>query len=60
VVGSSSTIDFVALPEDDPRVRRPDTTLARQLLGWHQRVTITEGLRRTLDWFAHQHPARVR
>jgi len=50
---SSSPIRFVDLPEDDPRVRRPDTTLAGELLGWQPRTPFDEGLRRTLEWFAH-------
>jgi dTDP-glucose 4,6-dehydratase len=38
-----------ALPEDDPQVRRPDISLARELLGWEPRIELREGLRRTLD-----------
>ena len=41
-----------------PRVRRPDTTLARQRLGWHPQVSSEEGLRRTVDWFAAWAAAR--
>ena len=54
LTGSSSTVQFVDLPVDDPRVRRPDTTLAAELLGWQPRVSIEEGLKRTLEWFASQ------
>ncbi|MBM9469382.1 UDP-glucuronic acid decarboxylase family protein [Nakamurella leprariae] len=50
--GSSSTIEFVPRPQDDPQVRRPDTTLARQLLGWAPQVDWPDGLRRTVDHFA--------
>jgi len=39
------------LPEDDPRVRQPDITRARKLLGWEPKVDIETGLRRTIDWF---------
>jgi dTDP-glucose 4,6-dehydratase len=46
--GSSSTIVFEALPVDDPQVRQPDITRARQLLGWEPEVSLEEGLRRTL------------
>lgn len=46
--GSSSQIVFEALPVDDPQVRQPDITRARQLLGWEPEVTLDEGLRRTL------------
>ena len=54
LAGSQSPITFVDLPEDDPRVRRPDTSRARQLLGWRPRVGVEEGLHRTLDWFTEQ------
>ena len=40
---------FEALPTDDPQVRRPDITRARELLGWEPSVDLREGLRRTLD-----------
>jgi len=46
--GSSSSIVFEALPIDDPQVRQPDITRARQLLGWEPEVGLEEGLRRTL------------
>src|SRR5262245_35564280 len=46
--GSSSPIVFEALPVDDPQVRQPDITRARQLLGWEPEVALEEGLRRTL------------
>ena len=46
--GSSSQIVFEALPVDDPQVRQPDITRARQLLGWEPEVDLDEGLRRTL------------
>jgi len=46
--GSSSPIVFEALPVDDPQVRQPDITRARQLLGWEPEVGLEEGLRRTL------------
>ena len=49
VTGSRSEILHEALPTDDPKVRQPDITLARQLLGWEPRVDLREGLRRTLD-----------
>jgi UDP-glucuronate decarboxylase len=49
VTDSSSEIVFEALPEDDPRQRKPDITLARELLGWSPEVTLREGLRRTIE-----------
>jgi dTDP-glucose 4,6-dehydratase len=49
VTGSRSEIVFQALPTDDPQVRRPDITLARELLGWEPTVPLREGLRLTLE-----------
>src|SRR3989449_5369552 len=46
--GSKSEIVYEALPEDDPQVRQPDITRARQILGWEPEVSLAEGLRRTL------------
>src|SRR3982751_6130992 len=48
VTGSSSEIVFQAMPVDDPQVRRPDITRARQILGWEPEVELEEGLRRWL------------
>jgi dTDP-glucose 4,6-dehydratase len=49
VTGSSSEIVFEALPTDDPQVRQPDITLARELLGWEPEIELVEGLAKTLD-----------
>jgi dTDP-glucose 4,6-dehydratase len=49
--GSGSPIEHVDLPVDDPKVRRPDTTVAEQLLGWHPQVPWSVGLARTIEWF---------
>ena len=49
VTGSRSEIVHEALPVDDPQVRQPDISLAREILGWEPRVELREGLRRTLD-----------
>ena len=51
---SQSRIVFKPLPEDDPKRRCPDITRARQLLNWEPRVTLEDGLQRTMDWFAGQ------
>jgi dTDP-glucose 4,6-dehydratase len=48
VTGSSSEIIFEALPTDDPKVRQPDITLAREILGWEPAIDLREGLRRTI------------
>jgi dTDP-glucose 4,6-dehydratase len=49
VTGSSSQIVYEALPTDDPQVRQPDISLARDLLGWQPSVALRDGLQRTLD-----------
>jgi dTDP-glucose 4,6-dehydratase len=49
VTGSNSEIVFEALPIDDPHVRQPDITRARQILGWEPEIALEEGLRRTVD-----------
>ena len=48
VTGSDSAIVYEALPTDDPKVRRPDITLAREILGWEPAIDLLEGLRRTI------------
>jgi dTDP-glucose 4,6-dehydratase len=49
VTGSRSEIVHEALPEDDPQVRQPDISLAREILGWEPKIELREGLRRTLE-----------
>jgi dTDP-glucose 4,6-dehydratase len=49
--GSNSTIEIHPLPVDDPKVRRPDITRARTLLGWEPRIQIRDGLVRTVEYF---------
>lgn len=51
LAGSSSGLEYIARPEDDPQVRQPDITLARDTLGWEPKITVSDGLRRTIDWF---------
>ncbi len=51
LTGSASAIAFKPLPEDDPKVRQPDITLARERLGWAPKVDRTDGLKRTLAYF---------
>ena len=49
--GSSSRIVDKPLPTDDPRKRRPDITLARELLGWEPTHSLDQGLKKTVDFF---------
>ncbi|HWP02742.1 MAG TPA: GDP-mannose 4,6-dehydratase, partial [Gemmatimonadaceae bacterium] len=51
LTGSSSAIEYRPLPADDPRVRRPDISRARELLGWEPKVALREGLERTIPYF---------
>ena len=51
LTGSGSEIAFRELPEDDPKVRQPDITKARTILGWEPSVDLDTGLRRTLEYF---------
>jgi dTDP-glucose 4,6-dehydratase len=51
ITGSESKIDYRPLPADDPKVRQPDITLARKLLGWEPQVPFEEGISRTIEYF---------
>ncbi|HJR59000.1 MAG TPA: UDP-glucuronic acid decarboxylase family protein [Vicinamibacterales bacterium] len=51
ISGSRSRIVYRPLPEDDPKVRRPDITRARTLLGWEPKVPLEDGLLKTLEYF---------
>jgi len=51
---STSEIQFIPRPEDDPTVRQPDITLAREVLGWEPVVPFEDGLKRTIAWFREQ------
>ncbi len=52
VTGSHSDIVFLPLPTDDPTQRRPDISLAGEVLGWHAEVALRKGLELTAAWFA--------
>ena len=58
LTGSSSEIVFEALPIDDPQVRQPDITRAKQVLGWEPEVELEEGLRRMIAALGRE-PVRV-
>jgi len=51
IAGSSSRVEYGALPSDDPMQRQPDIALARKLLGWSPSVDLDDGLRRTISYF---------
>jgi dTDP-glucose 4,6-dehydratase len=51
LTGSKSPIECKPLPEDDPRVRQPDITRAREMLGWSPTVELRDGLAKTIEWF---------
>lgn len=54
LTGSKSKIIFKELPEDDPKIRQPDTTRARAILNWEARVQRKEGLKKTIEYFKAQ------
>ncbi|HEX6322320.1 MAG TPA: UDP-glucuronic acid decarboxylase family protein [Vicinamibacterales bacterium] len=51
MTGSKSRIVYQPLPEDDPKVRKPDITRAKEILGWEPKVDLEEGLTKTIDYF---------
>lgn len=51
LTNSKSAIEYHPLPEDDPKVRRPDLTVARAVLGWEPTVSLEEGLQKTIPYF---------
>jgi UDP-glucuronate decarboxylase len=51
MTGSRSRLVMHPLPEDDPKQRRPEITLAQSKLGWHPQITLEDGLRPTIDYF---------
>lgn len=52
--GVPGTVVFKALPEDDPRRRRPDITRAKEELGWSPEISLEEGLKKTIAYFKHE------
>jgi dTDP-glucose 4,6-dehydratase len=51
ITGATGGITFKELPVDDPKVRQPDITRARELFGWEPRVDFASGIRSTIDYF---------
>lgn len=61
--GSKSELKRLPLPSDDPKVRKPDISVARDVLGWEPKVQLREGIRKTVPYFREQlelHDARAR
>ena len=54
IIGSTSPIVHKPLPVDDPKVRQPDITRARSVLGWEPKVDFDEGIKLTIDYFRGQ------
>lgn len=54
---SKSTLNYMPLPEDDPRQRKPDITMANELLGWSPEISLEDGLPKTIDYFQNLSPA---
>lgn len=51
MTGSTSSMDFLELPQDDPQVRNPDISKAKSLLGWSPKISLEKGLRKTIDYY---------
>ena len=54
LTGSRSRLVYQSLPQDDPRVRKPDTSLAKATIGWEPKTPLREGLRQTIAYFETQ------
>jgi UDP-glucuronate decarboxylase len=59
MTGSSSSLEFRPLPQDDPRQRKPDISVARTRLGWEPTVQLHEGLGHTIAYFRNEFGARA-
>jgi dTDP-glucose 4,6-dehydratase len=57
IIGSKSEIVYEDLPVNDPKVRRPDISKAKEKLGWEPKVGVDEGLKKTIDWFKENYLA---
>src|SRR5215470_3452406 len=54
ITGSNSSLKYEALPQDDPKQRRPDISKAKQLLGWEPKIDLESGLRMSLEYFREE------
>lgn len=51
LIGTTSTVEYKSLPQDDPKQRQPDITLARKFLNWEPTIELEEGLKKTIEYF---------
>jgi dTDP-glucose 4,6-dehydratase len=51
ITGTKSTVDYKPLPVDDPKVRQPDISRAKKVLGWEPRIEFDQGIRETIAYF---------
>jgi dTDP-glucose 4,6-dehydratase len=51
ITGAKSRIDYKPLPVDDPKVRQPDISRAKKILGWEPKVQFDEGIKKTIEYF---------
>jgi dTDP-glucose 4,6-dehydratase len=51
IIGAKSEIEYRPLPVDDPKVRQPDITRAKTILGWEPKVEFDAGIKKTIDYF---------
>jgi dTDP-glucose 4,6-dehydratase len=51
ITGAKSTIEYKPLPVDDPKVRQPDISRAKEVLDWEPRVGFEEGVKKTVEYF---------
>ena len=51
ITGTKSAIEYKPLPVDDPKVRQPDISRAKEVLGWEPRVDFEDGIKETIDYF---------
>src|SRR5438094_549217 len=60
LTGTKSTIEYKPLPVDDPKVRQPDISRAKKILGWEPRVNFEEGITRTIEYFRQSLQSQAR
>jgi len=53
IIGIDTGVNYQPLPQDDPKIRKPDITRAKERLGWEPRVPFDEGIRETIEYFTN-------